>query len=81
MVPDTTVICGRMFLHKDMFSRFEKEGILNKKTGMDYRKIILAQGATKDEMQIIEEFLGRPTNQDAFLRSIGFGGEVSKLVR
>jgi thimet oligopeptidase len=56
---------------QDMFSRFEKEGILNKKTGMDYRKIILAQGATKDEMQIIEEFLGRPTNQDAFLRSIG----------
>jgi thimet oligopeptidase len=71
MVPDTTVICGRMYLHMDMFSRFEKEGILNKKTGMDYRKIILAQGATKDEMQIIEEFLGRPTNQDAFLRSIG----------
>jgi thimet oligopeptidase len=56
---------------QDMFSRFEKEGILNKKTGMDYRKIILAQGATKDEMQMIEEFLGRPTNQDAFLRSIG----------
>ena len=56
---------------QDMFSRFEKEGILNKETGMDYRNIILAQGATKDEMEIIEEFLGRPVNQDAFLRSLG----------
>ncbi len=56
---------------QDMFSRFEEEGILNKETGIDYRDIILAQGATKDEMQLIEEFLGRKVNQDAFLRSLG----------
>ncbi|MEZ5003570.1 MAG: M3 family metallopeptidase [Chitinophagales bacterium] len=56
---------------QDMFSRFETEGIMNKTTGMDYRNIILGQGATKDEMIMIEEFLGREVNQDAFLRSLG----------
>ena len=60
---------------QDMFSRFEEEGIMNKETGMDYRNIILGQGATKDEMVIIEEFLGREVNQDAFLRSLGLEPE------
>ncbi|MCP4122633.1 MAG: Zn-dependent oligopeptidase [Bacteroidetes bacterium] len=56
---------------QDMFSRFEEEGILSKEAGMDYRNFILGQGATKDEMEMITEFLGRAPEKDAFTRSLG----------
>lgn len=55
----------------DMFTRFEKEGILNKKTGADYRKAILEQGGSKEEIKLVEEFLGRKPNNKAFLKEIG----------
>lgn len=55
----------------DMFTRFKKEGLLNKKTGMDYRKKVLARGSSVDEMQLIKDFLGRPPNEKAFLKEIG----------
>lgn len=51
----------------DMFhSRFEKEGLLNAKCGMDYRKCILEPGATKEAQDMIKDFLGRDPNSDAF---------------
>jgi len=57
---------------QDMFdTRFAKEGILNPKTGMDYRKKILEPGATKDAGDLLRNFLGRDPNQDAFRKSIG----------
>ncbi|KNC84709.1 thimet oligopeptidase [Sphaeroforma arctica JP610] len=57
----------------DMFSeRFEKEGILNAKTGMDYRRSILQPGGTRDAMDSLVEFLGRAPTADAFLRSKGY---------
>ncbi len=55
----------------DMFSRFEKEGPLNKATGYAYRKAVLEPGASKDEMELLKDFLGRKPNQRAFLKSIG----------
>jgi len=57
----------------DMFTRFAKEGILNPKTGRDYRDIILAKGRSEDPDQLLREFLGREPNEDAFLRQIGIG--------
>ena len=56
---------------QDMFSRFEDEGIFSKDAGLDYKNIILAQGATKDEMDMLREFLGRDPEKDAFVRSLG----------
>ena len=56
---------------EDMFSLFEKNGILDPKTGMRYRTTILANGSTKDELQMVREFLGREPNPDAFFRSLG----------
>jgi thimet oligopeptidase len=56
---------------EDMFSLFEKNGILDPKTGMRYRTTILANGSTKDELQMVREFLGREPNQEAFFRSLG----------
>jgi len=55
----------------DMFTRFEKEGVLNAKTGMEYRKWILEKGSSQDEMSLVEGFLGRTASNDAFLRSKG----------
>lgn len=56
---------------QDMFSVFKKNGVMDKATGSRYRKIILENGATKPEIEIVEEFLGRKSNSDAFLESLG----------
>ena len=55
----------------DMFSIFEKNGIMDKKTGIRYRDIVLARGADKEEIELVKEFLQREPNQDAFFRSLG----------
>lgn len=55
----------------DMFSRFEREGVMNPRTGAEYRRIILSRGSTQDAQELLREFLGREPNMDAFLRSIG----------
>jgi thimet oligopeptidase len=56
---------------QDMFSVFEKNGVMDKETGLKYRDVILSKGGSRDEMGMVVEFLGREPNQDAFLRSIG----------
>ncbi len=55
----------------DMFTRFEKEGLLNAKTGMAYRQSILERGSSEDEVKLVERFLGRKVNDKAFLRELG----------
>ena len=55
----------------DMFLRFKKEGILNKKTGGDYKKYILQKGASREELKLVESFLGRKANNKAFLKELG----------
>jgi thimet oligopeptidase len=56
---------------QDMFSVFEKNGVMDKETGLKYRDVILANGGSRDELGMVIEFLGREPNQDAFLKSIG----------
>ncbi len=55
----------------DMFTRFEKEGLLNSKTGADYRRTILESGNTVDAMELIKKFLGRTPNSKAFFKKLG----------
>src|SRR5581483_5438041 len=55
----------------DMFSRFEKEGVLNPKTGRAYRDIILAKGRVEEPGALLKQFLGREPNDEAFLRLTG----------
>lgn len=55
----------------DMFSRFEKDGVMNPATGLAYRQLILAPGGTQEPMELLKSFLGREPNQEAFLRQIG----------
>jgi thimet oligopeptidase len=58
-----------------MFSVFEKTGVLNPATGKRYREIVLAKGGSKDEYDMVKEFLGREPNQEAFLKSLGLPAE------
>ncbi len=56
---------------QDMYSVFEKNGVMDKKTGRRYRDIILARGGDEDELSLVEQFLQREPNQEAFLKSLG----------
>lgn len=56
---------------EDMFSRFAKEGVLNARTGRDYRRWILEKGSSQEEMDLVRGFLRRKPNNKAFLKSIG----------
>ncbi len=55
----------------DMFTKFQKNGLLDKKTGDQYKKWILEKGSSMDEMELLKKFLGRKPNNKAFLKEIG----------
>ena len=54
------------FLH-----RFYREGLLNPAVGKDYRAKILSRGGSMDAMDMLEDFLGRKPNEEAFLVAKG----------
>lgn len=56
---------------QDMFTQFKKNGLLDQQTGMRYRDIILSNGLQKDVVAAVEEFLGRPMNNAAYVKSLG----------
>jgi Zn-dependent oligopeptidase len=62
----------------DMFTRFEKEGVLNPAVGRAYRDTILAKGRTEDASALLEQFLGRAPSEAAFLHGLGLQGVGSK---
>jgi thimet oligopeptidase len=62
---------------QDMFSVFEQNGIMDVETGLRYRDIILSNGGSRDELEMVVEFLGREPNQDAYFKSIGLGVDKS----
>jgi thimet oligopeptidase len=56
---------------QDMFSVFEKNGVMDSETGIKYRQLILESAATNEEADKLKLFLGREPNSDAFLKFIG----------
>jgi thimet oligopeptidase len=56
---------------QDMFTVFQKNGVMDTKTGKRYRKEILEKGASTEEMTLVRNFLGREPNSNAFLKSLG----------
>lgn len=54
----------------DVFSRFKKEGVLNKEVGMDLRRKILEKGDSEDALKLMTDFLGRKPNNKAFLEAL-----------
>jgi Zn-dependent oligopeptidase len=57
---------------QDMFSVFQKNGVMDTKTGIRYRTEILEKGSTEEEMDLLRTFLGREPNSQAFLKTLGF---------
>ena len=57
----------------DMFTRFEAPGASVSSVGAEYRQHILEPGGTADAEHLIQQFLGREPNADAFLRELGLG--------
>lgn len=56
---------------QDMFTEFEKNGLQDLETGLRFRKLILANGTQRDIVESVEEFLGRPSNNEAYIKSLG----------
>lgn len=58
-------------LSSDAFSRFEKEGVFNQKTGQDFLHEILEVGGSRKAHESFEQFRGRKATVDALLRHNG----------
>ena len=55
-----------LVIAKDLFSRFKAAGLLDGKTAMDYRKLILEPGGLRDASDMVKDFLGRDYTLDAY---------------
>jgi thimet oligopeptidase len=55
----------------DMFTEFEKNGLTDTKTGMRYRELILANGTQRDIVEAVKEFLGRQSDNKAYIKNLG----------
>jgi Zn-dependent oligopeptidase len=54
-----------------MFSRFAADGVTNADVGRAYRTAILERGGSRPATEMLEDFLGRPPNNEAFLAELG----------
>ncbi|MEK7745395.1 MAG: M3 family metallopeptidase, partial [Elusimicrobiota bacterium] len=63
---------------QDMFTRFEGEGLLNEKTGRDYRRQILEVGGSREESESLRAFLGRDPGEEAFLKDLGISPKTKR---
>jgi len=55
---------------QDMFTRFQKEGLFNAKTGEEYRKWILEPGGEQPPEDLLKGFLGRAPTEEAFIKDL-----------
>lgn len=55
----------------DMFGRFAREGVDSPVVGAEYRRAILEPNGTRDADQLVRDFLGRESSNEAFLRLRG----------
>jgi thimet oligopeptidase len=56
---------------EDMFHELKKEGLMSAGAGKKLRNQVLAKGSSMEELDIVEQFLGRKPNSEAFMRTIG----------
>lgn len=54
----------------DMFSEFQTHGLRNKVVAARYRDKVLSPGGSKPAAELVEDFLGRPFNFQAFADSL-----------
>ncbi|KAF8465345.1 peptidase family M3 [Kalaharituber pfeilii] len=55
----------------DMFYTRFKKAPMNGEEGRRYRKVVLERGGSREEMDVLKEFLGREPNSKAFLEELG----------
>jgi Zn-dependent oligopeptidase len=55
---------------QDMYSVIEKNGVMDVKSGIPYRRDVLEKSSTIEEMTLMRKFLGREPNSVAFLRNL-----------
>jgi len=55
-----------LVIAKDLFSAFDRGDLFAPGTARRYRDTILAAGGSKDAVELVADFLGRPYNIDAF---------------
>ncbi|MDD5305739.1 MAG: Zn-dependent oligopeptidase [Deltaproteobacteria bacterium] len=67
-----------LVLSKDLFTRFEQKGLLDKPTALEYRADVLAPGGSVDAAAMVEKFLGRPYTFDAFKAWLEKSPEIPK---
>ncbi|RYE91894.1 MAG: oligopeptidase A, partial [Myxococcales bacterium] len=53
---------------RDLFTRFEKEGLLSESAAAAYRAAVLAPGGSDDAASLVTTFLGRPPSDQAYRR-------------
>jgi len=56
---------------QDMFTVFKENGLTDPVTGKRYRDLILSNGSQRDIVEAVTEFLGRPSNNKAYIESLG----------
>ncbi len=57
----------------DILRQFEAKGMRNTALAQKYRRTVLAPGGSKDADQLVEDFLGRPFNYEAFIDDLNIG--------
>jgi thimet oligopeptidase len=55
-----------LVIAKDLFTVFNRDGLLSRPTAERYREYVLAPGGTAPATELVENFLGRPYTFDAY---------------
>lgn len=62
-----------LVIAKDMFSQFDKSNMLAPGVAKRYRELVLTPGGSKPAAKLVEDFLGRPSNFDAWQKWLNEG--------